>query len=191
LLNILPVVKGLEIKRLLEFLGLVLKIRRLGQLPDMQLFEVLYPFCREPLAEQLLLARAQNMPFEQFHRAILENFIPRRLHEQLRQEGYARVQGEQETFALYVSQIREAAAVLLLPVSEGEIFENIIEGLRPAQRSRFVFHSLPRSFVDLDLLCVVDQNLACVDSMSGTANPILTAEVSRDPADATPPAAAR
>jgi hypothetical protein len=65
-----------------------------------------------------------------------------------------------------MNQNKEAAVVLLLPVSEADIVQSITEGLHPAQQSRFVFQSLPRSFSDLDCVCVVDQNLACVDSMS-------------------------
>jgi hypothetical protein len=77
LLNTLPVVSGLEIEKLLDFFGIVLKMHCLGQLLDAQLFEVLYPFCHEPLVEHLLSARAQNMDFEHFHRLILDQFIPK------------------------------------------------------------------------------------------------------------------
>ena len=123
LLKSLPVVNGLEFEKLLDFLTTVLKIRRLGQIFDSQLFEVLYPFCREPLAERLLSARAQNMKFERFHELVLEYFIPRRIYQQLRQERFSRVQGENEKFAQYVNQIKEAAAVLLPPVWERDIVE--------------------------------------------------------------------
>lgn len=136
LLKSLPVVSGLEFEKL-DFLTIVLKIRRLGQILDSQLFEVLYPFCREPLAERLLSARAQNMKFERFHELVLEYFIPRRIYQQLSQERFSRVQGENEKFAQYVNQIKEAAAVLLLPVSERDIVESV-EGLHPEQRSCFV-----------------------------------------------------
>jgi hypothetical protein len=94
LLKSLPVVNSLEFEKLLDFLIIVLKIRRLGQILDWQLFEVLYPFCREPLAERLLSARAQNKKFERSHELVLEYFIPRRIYQQLRQERFSRLQGE-------------------------------------------------------------------------------------------------
>jgi hypothetical protein len=42
LLKTLPVVNGLEVEKMLDFLAIVLKMRRLGQMLDSQLFEVLF-----------------------------------------------------------------------------------------------------------------------------------------------------
>jgi hypothetical protein len=111
LLKSLPVVNGLEVENLLDVLAIILKIRRLGQMLDSQLFEVLYAFCRKPLAERLLSAIAENMKFERFHELVLEYFLPRQIYQKLRQERFARVQDEKETFAQYVNQIKEAASV--------------------------------------------------------------------------------
>jgi hypothetical protein len=86
-----------------------------------------------------------------------------------------------------VNQIKEAAAVLLLPVSEADIVESIIEGLHPAQWSRFVFQSLPRSFSDLDCMCVVDQNLFSVASMSRAPTHVQVEQIAGVPVVATLP----
>jgi hypothetical protein len=53
--------------------------------------------------------------------------------------------------------------VLLLPKSEAEILENILEGLF-LPISRFVFQVPHCNFAEFDLLCVVDQNMAFTDS---------------------------
>lgn len=60
------------------------------------------------------------------------------------------------------------AAILLLPVTEIEILETILEGLHQTQRSCFLFQAPPHNFAELDRLCVADQNMACADSMRKT-----------------------
>jgi hypothetical protein len=61
----------LEVEKLLEFLAIVLKVRRLGPILDLQLCEMLYPFCREPLHPDLI--------FTLYSTGLLELNIFRRL----------------------------------------------------------------------------------------------------------------
>lgn len=67
----------MEVEKFLEFLAIFLKIRRLS---DSQAFEVIYRFCRQPLAEGLLKERAQTMSFEEFHRLVFQNIFVHRCH---------------------------------------------------------------------------------------------------------------
>jgi hypothetical protein len=78
---------------------------------------------------------------------------------------FGRLQREDESFSTYVNSIKDAAVVLQLPVSEKEIVSNIVEGLSPTQRSRFVFQLPPDNLGALDRLCVYDQNIFFSDKL--------------------------
>ena len=156
---------GLDVKQLLVFLSEVIRIRDLSMLTDSQLLELMFPYCQDALASKVVVALQEGWTFERFHRNMLDSFIPRCLFEQLRREKYDRLKREEEPFALYINSIKAAAVVLRLPVSEREVVNNIVEGLAPAQRSRFVFQKLPTSFGELDRLAVLDQNFAFADHL--------------------------
>jgi hypothetical protein len=110
------------------------------------------------------LALISGSSFEQFHFDVLQFFVPGRLFESLKQNLFRRLQHSDESFPAYVSSIRDAALVLELPVSEQEIINNILDGLSPAQRSRFVFQARPSTWADVDSLCVHDRNVFFADS---------------------------
>lgn len=54
---IVAIVAGLDVEKLFEFLVIILTIRHLEEMWDLQLFEVSHPFCREPLAVRLFSVR--------------------------------------------------------------------------------------------------------------------------------------
>jgi hypothetical protein len=78
---------------------------------------------------------------------------------------FGRLQREDESFFSYVNSVKDAAVVLQLPVSENEIVSNVVEGLIPAQRSRFVFQLPADNLGALDRLCVYDQNIFFSDKL--------------------------
>ena len=86
---------------------------------------------------------------------------------------------------MYVTSIKEAAVLLKLQVSEQDVVNNMIEGLAPEQRSRFVFQHLPTSFAELDRIAVHDQNFAFADHLRQTysdrSQMIQRAEVNSSP----------
>jgi hypothetical protein len=127
------------------------------------LLELIFPFCEDALGARVSLAINNGWSFVQFHRDCLDYFLPRRLYERLRQDRYHRLQAKGESFATYINRIKQAAAVLQIPDTEQEIARNIVEGLHPEQRSRFVFQQGPQNFEDLDQLAILDQNLAFAD----------------------------
>lgn len=173
LLKRLPRINGLQVDQLLVFLTEVIRIRDLSMLTDVQLLELIFPYCLDALAGKVMAALQGTWEFERLHREILECFIPRRLFEQLRREKYERLQRDGETFATYICSVKDAARVLRLPVSERDVVNNIIEGLAPTQRSSFVFQAMPTNYRDLDQLAILDQNLTF-------ANRQREAEIRRD-----------
>ena len=75
-----------------------------------------------------------------------------------------RVQGEQESLAMYVQAVRDAALVLRITECEAEFVARIVQGLNPIQRARFVFQAPPSTFARLEQLAVVDRNVTYADS---------------------------
>jgi hypothetical protein len=143
LLRKLPRVDGLDVSQLLLFPARVIKIRNISMVTDVQLFELIFPFCLDTLAAKVVVALKEQWTFDCLHGSLLEYFVPRRLFDQLKRERYDQLQAENELFAAYINSVKEAAVVLRLPVSESDIVSNIIEGLSPTQRSRFVFQKFP------------------------------------------------
>ncbi|XP_063237515.1 uncharacterized protein LOC134539421 [Bacillus rossius redtenbacheri] len=149
-----PETSGLDPDKLIEFIRHLLKIRQKGGIPDKQLLEIVFPYTQPPLSERTSQAIENSYSFDKYHEEILNFFIPGRLLTNYRLEWYNRLQRSNEALPHYVASIREAAAVLRLGVSESEIVSCIVDGLNQAERSRAVFQARPRSFVELDQLCI-------------------------------------
>jgi hypothetical protein len=102
-LHELPVVDGLDLKALLEFLRKVINIRTLFPMSDRALFEVIYPFCREPSDCGF------TFPFD--FRAIplgcTSIFYSQMLFEKLKQDMFWRLQREDESFSSYVNSVKD------------------------------------------------------------------------------------
>ena len=164
LLKALPVVDGNDAHALCAFLLKVINIRKVGRISQPTIYELLYPYCRGELLNCLNQALEEREPFEHFHARLLHHFIPARQLSILRMEKYERVQEEQESLAMYVQAVREAALVLRITESEAEVVARIVQGLNPVQRARFVFQALPSTFAQLEQLAVVDRNVTYADS---------------------------
>jgi hypothetical protein len=159
----LKICDGLDANELLNFIKITLKIRKLRQLSDYSLFQVLMPYM-----EGLIKERAQNymisgISFDQFHEDILKICIPQRLMVKLEQEMFYRLQRSGEPLQSFIISIKENAQVLRLQRQESEIVDTIIEGLNPVERQRFIFAQRPKNFFDLDSLCIQSQNVRYSD----------------------------
>jgi len=141
------------------FLLKVINICKVGQIS-----ELLYPYCRGELLTCLNQALEEREQFDHFHARLLHHFIPARQLSILRMEKYERVQGEQESLAMYVQAVRDAALVLQITECEAEVVARIVQGLNPTQRARFVFQAPPSTFAQLEQLAVVDRNVIYADS---------------------------
>lgn len=163
LLKELPIMDGTDVNLWCDFLLKVLKIRQVGQKTEPTIYEIMYPYCRaEPLAFVTNAITAIES-FETFHARLLGQFIPSRQISQLRAEIYRRVQCEGEPLATHMQSIRDAALMLRIRENEAQVVEQIVEGLTPLQRTRFVFQAPPSLLLQLEQLAVVDQNIAHAD----------------------------
>jgi hypothetical protein len=88
----------------------------------------------------------------------------------LRLEMFGRLQRDKEPLSNYVEDIKEAASVLRLFLSESQVVANIIDGLSPSRRSRLVSQQAPVSYEDLSRLCVHDHNIPFSGDLRGQRN---------------------
>ena len=169
LLKKLPIVDGNDAFILCEFLLKVMDISVLGHIQASDLFEILHPYCRGEMLTCVVQAIADKEGFESFHERIIKRFIPTRQFSFLRNEWYERVQRSDESLDQYVRAIREAATVLRIKEGESEVVARIVEGFHPDQRARLVFQAPPSTFRELELLTIVDRNIAFADHLRASS----------------------
>lgn len=165
LLQHLPVTDGLDVDQLLNFLGTLLRIKEFPGMNDVSLLQVAFPYCRSPLAEKLLSSLGSGSSFDDFHRAVLETFLPGRMKERLCQEKFYRLQDSRETLASFIASIKWVAKVLRIGLSESAVVDTILEGITPEERSRMVFATRPNSYAELDKLSVTSRMVAYTDGL--------------------------
>jgi hypothetical protein len=72
----LPLVNGLDVNFLLQFLKKVLEIRAVFTVTDQVLLQVTYPYCKEPLSNHVQQARNSGWGFDELHDHIIFLFHP-------------------------------------------------------------------------------------------------------------------
>lgn len=165
LLQQLPVTDGLDVNQLLNILGTLLKISEFPGMKDAGLLQIALPYCRSPLTEMLVSSLDDGVNFDEFHRVVLETFLPGRMKERLCQERFYRLQNDRETLASFIASIKWVARVLRVGPSESAVVGTILEGITPEERSRMVFATRPNSFADLDRLSVTSRMVAYTDEL--------------------------
>lgn len=159
----MPEVDGLEETLLMAFLGRLFQLADFPGVAENTVLQLVFPYCRGPMAGLIERVMRRGGTLDDFHREVLDSFVPGRLREQLRQKHFYRVQAHGEGLAPFCSSIRSAARILRLPMSEGEVVQVILEGVTPQERSRLVFAERPRSYSDLDRLCVMSRTIEMTD----------------------------
>jgi hypothetical protein len=159
----IPHTDGLRIQDLLKFITIAIKIKTCLEMPDAQLFQLLFPYSHGLLSEKIQKAMKLNSSFDTFHADLIYSFIPSRMLSLFEQERFYRLQNEGEPLSTYIHNIRENAQVLRLNKSECQIVDTILEGLNPLERQRILFQNRPRNFAELDDLCIHAQNFQFAD----------------------------
>lgn len=152
ILQNIPRVDGLDLNALLAFLQETFRVRDFPGMTDSAVMEILTSYCLRPLSDRLLDCLKRGVSFDTFHAEVLDYFVPTRVMERLRVERVYRPQAPGEMLSQYVGEIRSLAQVLRLNFSEGQLVDLIVEGIKPQDRSRFVFCAKPTTFAELDRL---------------------------------------
>ena len=135
----LPVVDGLEVDKLIPFFRTLFQLSDFPDMSDRTLLELIYPYCRGSMAERVAQTMRCGGGIAEFHREVLEAFVMGRLLKQLKQQHFYRVQAWGESLAAFVHRVRDAARILGVGLSEGEVVQIILEGVTPQERLRLVF----------------------------------------------------
>ncbi|KAG8295317.1 hypothetical protein J6590_082531 [Homalodisca vitripennis] len=163
LLQRLPTVDGLDTEDLLRFLSEILRLHDLPGLQGASFLHVISPFCRPPLGDCLVRVLQRGGTLDDFHREALDFFVPGPLRERLRVEKFFRPQGNGESLAKFVAEVRDTDRVLRLDIPESTVVTTILEGLNPEERSRLVYAGRPSTFSELDRLCIASRSVQFAD----------------------------
>lgn len=150
---------GLDHLKLLSLINVVIKIKRYGKLSDVQVLEVVSSYVSEPLLGKINFHIQSGSSLRVTHNALLCYFIPRGMYEKLKRDMVHRPQRMDEPLAMYVCEIKNNVELLMCDYSEAELVDLIIMGINPNDRSKLVFQGLPKTFQDLERLCVFMQNI--------------------------------
>lgn len=164
-LSALIVTNGLNIRELLTFINIMLKMKRETQLTDSQICQLLVGYCNAPLLDLFLRANRQGLSVSQVNQCILNTFIPYNMLDNLRRQYVNRPQMLNEPMSLYINSIKEHAEILRCNYSELEIVNIIKMGFNPETRSKLTFASDPKTVCDLNKLCIHANNITYSDHL--------------------------
>jgi hypothetical protein len=173
-----PVVDGNDIPLLLQFLLKTNTIIEVGRISSPTIYELLYNCCRGELLSCLRQSLARGDSFDQFHEQVLHSFVPSRTLSRLRLDKYERVQKPGETLANYIQEVRDAAFVLRINESEGEMVSRMVDGFSSSQRVRCVFQKAPENFEQLEQMIIKDRSSQCEEQGDGDGVSSAGAELS-------------
>lgn len=159
---------GLEARELLNFVKVMLKLKKESELSDFQILDVILGYTTGPLYSKIVEFKQLGHSIEEVHNLLLNYFVPLGLRENLKRELVNRPQKHNEPLSCYILEIRENSKLLNCLYSENDIVKLIIIGLNQSTRSRLALTETPTSFKELELLCVHEQNVAYEDTRRGS-----------------------
>ena len=148
---------GLHLGNLIKFLRVLVRIREslvVFQVPPGHVLQVLFTFTKGALASKTIEAISRGDTLHAYHESILSFFIPRRSMLPLLNSEYLRAQKANEPISMYITDIKEMAAVLKQDANEAAVVRNILDGLHPQERNRLVFCDAPTTYAELDKMCI-------------------------------------
>lgn len=158
-LSNLKISDGLDINELLVFIKTMLKMKRETKLTDKHISDLLLNHCSGPLLNKLLSCNEQGLTVSQTNACILNTFIPYNMLDNLRRQFVNRPQKINEPISLYIAEIRDHAEIFMCNLVESDIVNIVKNGLNPETRSKLVFCGDPKTFNDLDELCIKFNNV--------------------------------
>lgn len=154
---------GLVVEELLDFLKLMVKIQKETELSESVILKLLIPKTSDPLQSKLI--ENKNSSFREIREIVMKCFVPFGLKESLIRTHVNRVQGHNEPLALYVENIKMYSIILNCSYDEAELVEIMKMGINPRNRANLVFAGNPKTFRDMDDLCVQCQNVEYGNSL--------------------------
>ena len=153
---------GLHLGNLIKFLRVLVRIREslvVFQVPPGHVLQVFFTFTKGALASKTIEAIRRGDTLHAYHESILSFFIPRRSMLPLLNSEYLRAQRAKEPLSMYITDIKEMAAVLQQDANEAVVVRNILDGLHSQERNRLVFCNTPTTYAELDKMCIYAHNI--------------------------------
>ncbi len=159
----LPICDGLKIETLLRFLNVMIRLKAETCLTQMQILGMLQHYATGPLLSKILDYKTLNRNLDIFHQEVLYCFVPIGLRESLKRDLVTKPQGPFEPLHSYICKVKENCKLLRCNYSEEELVEVICMNMCQEDRARLVFRAQPRTFADLDDLCIQSQNIKYIN----------------------------
>lgn len=117
----------------MEFLEILLRAKEFPGMSDEILLKYIFPQCRSPLLEILLACLEGGANFDLFHFRLLQR--------------------HGEELSHFVSNVKLAAKILKIAMTEREIVDVMLECITLESRARLLFYHRPTSFGENYLRC--------------------------------------
>lgn len=153
--------------KLLELLWLLVKLHEQANVLRVShsvVLQLVHPLAVGRLARIVAEALENQESLWDFRKTLLDKCLGTRERKDIIDKYVYRVQGEGETLSHYVSEVRLGILALCIEISEADAVANILDGMRPADRSRVLFGKEPLTFADLDELVTRIENVRYCDS---------------------------
>lgn len=131
--------------------------------PHRTVIQFLYPLASGRLSRVFAEVLGEEGGLKELRKRIISLRLSPRMRVELERKHFWRAQGLRENLATYIESIREAVSALDLPYNEQQVVDNILEGMRPEDRSRLTFAKKPASFGELEALLATIEGFDFVD----------------------------
>lgn len=127
------------------------------------ILELLYPLAKGFLGEVIAEVLSSRGNLAVLRRRIITEKIPMRVRRELERTHIWQAQETHEGLTHYVNRVRTAVVALEVNLTEPEVVDIILEGIRPEDRARIMFKEKPRTFEQLNRLVSSIESLQLVD----------------------------
>ncbi|TLY46571.1 MAG: hypothetical protein E6K54_08405 [Gammaproteobacteria bacterium] len=158
-LKLFKITNGLNVDELLNFIKVCLQLHDDMQISSKLILDLCVSYANGPLLAKILEVKRRKGSFGDLHKELLNCFIPINMRDNLRRDFVNRPQKENEPLSLYISDVKFHAKLFLCNYSEYELVTCIKLGINPNDRSKLTFVSEPKTFIELESMCMQAQNV--------------------------------
>lgn len=141
----------------------MLKMKSEPQLSVEQICDLLIGNCHGPLLIKILSFKQMGLIIFQINECIKHSFIPRNMLDNVRMQHVNRPQKSNEPISIHKNFVKEHSDILMCKLTELEVLNIIKMGLNQETRSKLKFTSDPKTFADLDSMCIHYNNVYYLD----------------------------
>ncbi|XP_069678725.1 uncharacterized protein [Periplaneta americana] len=161
-----------SIQAVMHFLRVLVQFKgicRAFHLDEASLLHLMFPFANGVLTNRVLAAIEDEKTLLDFHKGILNEFIPDKTRRLLFGKYFYRKQGDSETLLEYVEELKVIEKVFVAGLTESQIVDAALSGAcDPKVRAQYISANQLQIFLQLDELCVRNQAILDSGALAGT-----------------------